>query len=108
MAEIFSALFLLVAAEGQPCDPTGRIARDSMLDYCDSATLTCVPKIPVGGVCTSYDSCVAYADCDSTDRCVADARAGASCDEINGSYCLGDLVCNSGTCVFPPAHPVCQ
>jgi len=94
-------------AEGQDCYPTGASWRacDSMLDYCDSVTLKCVAKIPVGGDCSPSASCVAYAACDATGHCVAKGRAGDTCD-INGPGCLGDLHC-SGTCALPPAAAVC-
>ena len=97
-------------AEGQTCYPTGDSythACDSMLDYCDSLTLKCVPRIAPGGTCTSNASCVAYATCDATGRCVAYPRAGEACDEFNGPRCLGGLLCYSGTCALPPATITC-
>jgi hypothetical protein len=96
-------------ADGQACYPTGMgDACDSMLDYCDSATLKCVPKIAVGGDCSGGASCVGYADCDATGHCVANPRAGEACDDTNGPHCLGSLLCISGTCALPPATIVCQ
>ena len=96
-------------AEGQACYPTGGYpyACDSMLDYCDSVTLKCVPRIPMGGNCSSSASCVGYAACDATGHCVSRPRAGESCDDANGLHCLGSLQCSSGTCALPPAPIVC-
>jgi hypothetical protein len=97
-------------AEEQNCNPTGASdspACDSMLDYCSSATLKCVPRIPVGGDCSPSGSCVAYATCDETWRCVARPRAGEPCDDASGPQCLGSLRCTSGTCALPPATAVC-
>jgi hypothetical protein len=104
-------------SEGQTCYPTGAgysHACDSMLDYCDSATLKCVPRIPVGGVCSAYygaysdAGCVGDADCDSTGRCVTKGRAGDACDDVNGPQCLGSLLCDfSGTCALPTVATVC-
>ncbi|HJX66816.1 MAG TPA: hypothetical protein VJ860_23025 [Polyangia bacterium] len=98
-------------AQGQSCYPTAFAyipACDSMLDYCDSATLKCVPKIAVGGDCSGGASCVGYATCDATGHCVAHPGAGDVCDDANGPRCLGSLQCSSGTCALPPATPVCQ
>ena len=103
-------------AEGQTCYPaTDGIACDSMLDYCDSVSLKCVPKIAVGGDCSTGATCVAYASCDSTGHCVSRPRAGESCDDANGPHCLGSLLCYSGmvdggsSCALPPAPTVvCQ
>ena len=97
-------------AEGQNCYPTGGsdpAACDSMLDYCDSVSLKCVPRIAVGGDCSAGAACVEYATCDATGRCVAEARAGEVCDDANGPRCLGALKCSSGTCALPPATTVC-
>jgi hypothetical protein len=99
-------------AEGQSCYPAGvsyLSACDSMLDCCDSVSLKCVPKIAVGGDCSGGASCVGYAACDATGRCVAKARAGESCDDVNGPQCLGSLFCESGKCTLPSAPTVvCQ
>ena len=98
-------------AHGQTCYPTGVVYRpacDSMLDYCDSTSLKCVPRIPVGGNCSPGASCVDYATCDSTTgRCVAQPLAGEACDDTNGLRCLGSLLCSSGICALPPAPAVC-
>jgi len=103
--------------EGQTCQPTGIgyvLACDSLLDYCDSVSLKCVPKIAIGGDCSTGATCVAYATCDSTGQCVSRPRAGESCDDFNGPHCLGSLECTSGTagggslCALPPATTVCQ
>ena len=96
-------------ADGQACYPTGNgDACDSMLDYCDSTSLKCVPKIAVGGDCSTGATCVGYATCDATGHCVSRPRACESCDDANGLHCLGSLECNSGTCAIPPATIVCQ
>ena len=98
-------------AEGQTCSPTQSDylpGCDSMLDYCDSVTLKCVPRISVGGSCSSNPDCVAYAVCDSTGSCAAKGGAGDACDDVNGPRCLGSLYCYAGTCVLPPATIVCQ
>jgi hypothetical protein len=104
-------------AEGESCYSPGigySPACDSRRDYCDSVTMECVPRIPVGGVCSAYygaDSdagCVGYATCDATGQCVANAQEGEVCDDVNGPQCLGSLVCSSGTCALPPATTVCQ
>jgi hypothetical protein len=97
-------------AEGQTCVSTGVSylpACDSMLDYCDSVTMKCVRKIAVGGACSPGATCVGYATCDATGRCVAKARAGEACDDVNGPGCLGSLQCNSGICAMEPAAAVC-
>jgi hypothetical protein len=94
-------------ARGEICRPVG--VCDSLLDYCDSVTSTCVPNIPVGGDCSAPSAtCVDYATCDTNRRCVAKASAGEPCDNVNGPRCLGLLLCDSGSCAFPPAAPVCR
>jgi hypothetical protein len=98
-----------LAAEGQACySGSDDHACDSMLDFCDPVALKCVPKIPVGGACSSDASCVGYATCDASGHCLAEARAGQACDDSNGPHCIGYLLCESGICAFPPAQPVCQ
>jgi hypothetical protein len=94
-------------AQGESCHPVG--VCDSLLDYCDYATSKCVPNIPAGDDCSAASAtCVAYATCDTTGRCVAKASAGEPCDNVNGPRCLGSLLCDSGSCALPLDAKICR
>jgi hypothetical protein len=77
-------------------------------DYCDPATMRCVPLVPVGGTCvTGGDSCVRYAGCDNaTAKCVKLLRAGDPCS-LTSFPCLGSLKCIAGHCALPAPATVC-
>jgi hypothetical protein len=98
----------VLPAQGEACtDPGGDFACDSSTDFCAEASMTCVPKIAVGGACTSGYGCVPYAACDPTTlTCVAAGLAGAACDP-QGSDCLGNLQCVAGACALPASRPTC-
>ncbi len=93
------------ADETAPCLGGGC---DLRADYCDPATMRCVPRVPVGGTCvTGGDSCVLYAGCDNaTAKCVAHPGAGDPCS-LTSFPCLGSLTCISGHCALPAPATVC-
>lgn len=72
---------------GSYCDRTKGL-------FCNYTTHRCEPRVPVGGACPVYTSCVAGAYCnsdtDNTDNCAP--------RKANGAACLSDLECASGAC----------
>ncbi|HEX4405806.1 MAG TPA: dickkopf-related protein [Polyangia bacterium] len=94
------------ADENAPC--AGSDSCDLRGDYCDPATMRCVPRVPVGGACvTGGDSCVSYAGCDNaTAKCVKHPGPGDACS-LTSFACAGSLACIAGHCAQPLAATVC-
>jgi hypothetical protein len=91
-------------AEGASCSSAG--ACDSPADYCDPGSMTCLPRIAVGGACPSMAGCPTYATCDAnTSTCVSKGTAGAACTQ--SSDCIS-VYCPNGTCAAPSDVPACQ
>ncbi|MEO8212484.1 MAG: hypothetical protein ABI560_04800 [Myxococcales bacterium] len=95
----------VLPSRGQECPG---MACDSVADFCDPASKTCVGRVPVGGDCAGLPTgCVVYARCDvATMNCVARKRVGEACAQSND--CLIGVECTGGVCVPPPDEPVCM
>lgn len=96
--------------EGAPCDPTifapsGGCARYD--NWCNPATSTCETRLEAGESCLDapVDPCLPYAVCDGS-ACDARPYAGQPCGGFSGA-CLGDAICETGTCVPPEPAEVC-
>jgi hypothetical protein len=98
--------------------------------YCNTTTMTCAQVGVPGALCTSSMQCSPYYRCDTTagacakvpsigQPCTAGTRcfeAGSFCDSstlvcvaarTDGETCMSDLQCESETCDFEVATPVC-
>lgn len=92
-------------ATGQECPD---MICDSMADFCDPASKTCLRRIAVGGDCSATPAgCGGFANCDAaTKTCVARRRGGEACAQPND--CLTGVACTGGICVPPADQPACM
>jgi hypothetical protein len=91
---------------GEACNPNDANPCDDPTTYCDRTAKTCVPRAAVGAPCDFVNvECVGYARCDDALQvCVALGGAGTPCSP--GSFCLGNLMCDSSrTCALPQRLP---
>jgi hypothetical protein len=100
----------VLAAHGASCDPTVLVPPGGCLgfdDWCNPATSVCERRkeagLPCGGA--PVDPCLAYAVC-SGSTCTARPLLGQSC-ATPGLTCIGDLVCEAGSCAAPDPTEVC-
>jgi|GEM_PF-6539672 len=77
--------------DGQPCTDTGP-ACELVSSYCEPASDTCQPRLPLGAKCTG-DACVGYAYCRSG-TCVKRPEIGENCKESSGAI----IQCQVGGC----------
>ena len=102
----FATVCATPPGEGAPCG--GTASCDLRGDFCDPATMTCTPRVAVGGTCvTGGDDCVLYASCDAASmKCAARPRAGDVCS-LTSLPCLGGLACIAARCELPAPATVC-
>jgi hypothetical protein len=94
-------------SDGQPCSSTGA-ACELLTSYCEAASGTCQPRLPLGAKCT-YDQCVGYAYC-RNGSCVKSPELGESCKESSGAVIqcqVGGCDDNSNRCMVTTALVRC-
>jgi hypothetical protein len=111
--QTFSGTCKAPPATGAACNLTDLLPCADGRDYCDTGTKVCTRNAAVGAACDSDGTgngagCVGYADCDTTNLCVARLKAGASCSDTTGPACLGSLSCTNSSCALPPAGMTCM
>jgi hypothetical protein len=93
--------------EGEPCGVGMIIACRYTYDFCDLIALVCTRRKNPGAPCGPMGDCVSYAICSNDLKCHANPVAGEACNDATGDSCIPGLLCDSGSCVPPPAATAC-
>jgi hypothetical protein len=99
---------IISTAPGAACDPGSNFGCGREDETCNPTTSTCTQRALPGAACEGYGDCVGYATCDTASgTCKPSPKLGEPCDNNNGVFCVGGLICPNGVCAAPTAGTAC-